>query len=339
MAFQIADRCQETSTTENTGTITLGGAVAGFQTFAAVGDGNTCFYTITDAADGAWEVGQGVYTASGTTLTRNLVASSTGSLIDWSAGTRNVFVSHPAHAAALTTAVKTSHYTATAADSIIMVNPAAATTITLPTAAAGTLGQRFKVHKVAGDYVVTVTDGGSSLVDGAANQYLYLAGDSFDLLCTHNGSAYIWLATSKHLQPHSAAVTQDSAQTISGGGAVGITFDSVDFEYGCEAVLTAGNEYIEVKRAGVYHAFVMVSIQVTSEAFCYVNVNGTALTDAKIVGIGYRMGNNYVVGSTLLDLSAADKLYASVYHNDMPSADTLVLNDRLKSRLQVMEVL
>ena len=61
MALVLADRVQETSTTTGTGTLTLAGAVAGFQSFAAIGNGNTCYYTITNAA-GSWEVGIGTYT-------------------------------------------------------------------------------------------------------------------------------------------------------------------------------------------------------------------------------------------------------------------------------------
>lgn len=98
MAFVIADRVQETTTTTGTGTITLAGAVTGFQSFAAVGDGNTTFYTIADQSGSNWEVGVGTYTSSGTTLSRDTVLSSSnsGSLVNFSAGTKNVFVTLPA---------------------------------------------------------------------------------------------------------------------------------------------------------------------------------------------------------------------------------------------------
>tara|TARA_R110000868_G_scaffold186918_1_gene429415 strand:- start:287 stop:982 length:696 start_codon:yes stop_codon:yes gene_type:complete len=96
MAFVVADRVQETTTTTGTGTVTLAGAVTGFQSFAAVGNGNTTFYTITDGTN--WEVGIGTYTSSGTTLSRDTVLSSSnsGSLVNFSAGTKNVFVTYPA---------------------------------------------------------------------------------------------------------------------------------------------------------------------------------------------------------------------------------------------------
>ena len=95
MALVVKDRVQETTTTTGTGTVTLAGAVTGFQTFAAIGDGNTCYYAITSGND--WEVGLGTYTASGTTLSRDTIleSSNSGSAITLS-GTSNVFVTYPA---------------------------------------------------------------------------------------------------------------------------------------------------------------------------------------------------------------------------------------------------
>jgi hypothetical protein len=98
MAFVVADRVQETTTTTGTGTVTLAGAVTGFQSFSVIGNGNTTFYTIADQSGSNWEVGIGTYTASGTTLARTTVLSSSnsGSLVNFGAGTKNVFVTYPA---------------------------------------------------------------------------------------------------------------------------------------------------------------------------------------------------------------------------------------------------
>lgn len=97
MALVIADRVRETSTTTGTGTLTLGGAVAGYQTFSSgIGNGNTCYYAIT--LDSDWEVGIGTYTASGTTLSRDtvLASSNAGSAVNFGAGTKDVFATYPA---------------------------------------------------------------------------------------------------------------------------------------------------------------------------------------------------------------------------------------------------
>ena len=96
MAFVVKDRVKETTTTTGTGTITLAGAVTGFQAFSVIGDGNTTFYTIAGGAE--FEVGIGTYTLSGTTLSRTTIleSSNAGAAVNFSAGTKDVFVTYPA---------------------------------------------------------------------------------------------------------------------------------------------------------------------------------------------------------------------------------------------------
>ena len=98
MAFVLADRVRETTTTAGTGTVTLAGAVTGFQTFSAIGNGNTTYYTIAGQGTSEWEVGIGTYTSSGTTLSRDtvLASSNSGSKVNFSAGTKDVFCDYPA---------------------------------------------------------------------------------------------------------------------------------------------------------------------------------------------------------------------------------------------------
>lgn len=94
------DRVQETSTTTGTGTYTLAGAVLGYQSFAVVGNGNTCYYCAM-GVDGngnpngdGWEVGLGTYASGGTTLARTTILASTNAnaAVNWAAGTRRIFV-------------------------------------------------------------------------------------------------------------------------------------------------------------------------------------------------------------------------------------------------------
>jgi hypothetical protein len=87
------DMVRETTTTTGTGTLTLAGASAGYQSFATAGlDGLTVTYRVS-VSGGAWEVSDGVFTASGGTLTRGkLRASSTGSRVSLPSGTKTVDV-------------------------------------------------------------------------------------------------------------------------------------------------------------------------------------------------------------------------------------------------------
>lgn len=98
MAFVVADRVKESTTSTGTGTVTLDGAGTGYQTFSAgVGANNTTFYTIASGASSQWEVGIGTVGAGGTTLTRDtILASSTGSIIDFTSGAKDIFCGYPA---------------------------------------------------------------------------------------------------------------------------------------------------------------------------------------------------------------------------------------------------
>src|SRR5512137_136874 len=98
MALVLADRVKETTTSTGTTAITLAGAVTGYQSFsAAVGNGNTTYYTIADQGGANWEVGIGTYTSSGASLSRDTVLSSSnsGTLVNFTAGTKDVFVTYP----------------------------------------------------------------------------------------------------------------------------------------------------------------------------------------------------------------------------------------------------
>jgi hypothetical protein len=118
MALVVKDRVQETSTTTGTGTFTLAGAVTGFQSFSVIGNANTTYYSIVGGAE--FEVGIGTYTSSGTTLSRDTVleSSNAGSLVNFSAGTKNVFVTYPAERAL---------YTDASSNAIALGTPASAT--------------------------------------------------------------------------------------------------------------------------------------------------------------------------------------------------------------------
>lgn len=103
MALVLADRVKETTNTTGTGTVTLAGAVVGYQSFAAIGNGNLTYYTIAGQGTSEWEVGIGTYTSSGTTLSRTtvLASSNSGSLVNFSSGAKDVFVTMPSEMSAL----------------------------------------------------------------------------------------------------------------------------------------------------------------------------------------------------------------------------------------------
>jgi hypothetical protein len=100
MAFVIADRVRETTTTTGTGTINLEGAVTNFETFTAnLSNGDTTYYAIVDNTNNAFEVGLGTFaTGSPNTLARTTIiaSSNSNSAVTLGSGTKDVFITIPA---------------------------------------------------------------------------------------------------------------------------------------------------------------------------------------------------------------------------------------------------
>jgi len=98
MPLILKDRVRETTAVTGTSSAVLLGAVTGFQSFAVIGNGNTCYYTIADQSGPNFEVGIGTYSTSGPTLARTTVLESSngGALVPFPAGTKDVFVTYPA---------------------------------------------------------------------------------------------------------------------------------------------------------------------------------------------------------------------------------------------------
>ena len=93
-----ADRVKDTSTTTGTGNFTLSGtAPTGYQNFNAAFGTDTYFYYCIQLQGGSeWEVGIGTLSAATTLVRDSILASSTGSAINFSAGTKDVFCTIPA---------------------------------------------------------------------------------------------------------------------------------------------------------------------------------------------------------------------------------------------------
>jgi len=93
MAISLGNRAKMSTSTTGTGTITLGSAETGYQTFAAAGitNGQTVRYVVEDGSN--FEIGSGTYTSSGTTLTRSVTESSNSDNAIVLSGGAKVFLS------------------------------------------------------------------------------------------------------------------------------------------------------------------------------------------------------------------------------------------------------
>ena len=101
MSLVLQDRVRETTAVTGTGSATLLGAVTGYQAFSVIGNTNTCYYVIADQSGPNWEVGIGTYSTTGPTLARTtvLASSNAGSLVNFTSGTKDVFVTQPSEKA------------------------------------------------------------------------------------------------------------------------------------------------------------------------------------------------------------------------------------------------
>jgi hypothetical protein len=189
MALILSDRVREQSTTTGAGTFTLTGAVVGFQTFSsAIGNGNTTYYTISNPGTNEWEVGVGTVSAGQLARTTILSSSNAGSLVNFSAGTKDVFVTYPAEKS---------------------VNEDVAGTVNITTLAAGTIS-------ATGAITSTVSTGTAPLVIASTTKVSNL---NVDLLDGADWAAPAAIGTGT---PNSGAFTTLSATgdvTFSGTGA------------------------------------------------------------------------------------------------------------------------
>ena len=98
----VGDRVRETTSTIGTGTVSLNGAVTGFQSFTnAFTTGSLVYYCITDALMN-WEAGYGTFTTGApATLSRTVIfaSSNAGAAVNFAAGNKDVFNTFPAYAA------------------------------------------------------------------------------------------------------------------------------------------------------------------------------------------------------------------------------------------------
>lgn len=107
MALIKADRVKETSSTTGTGALTLGGAMTGYRAFSSVCTTNDTIWYAIQAVDGSgaptgdWETGLGTYSGANT-LTRTTVYASSNSnaVVNFGAGTKQVWCGMPASRAA-----------------------------------------------------------------------------------------------------------------------------------------------------------------------------------------------------------------------------------------------
>ena len=319
MAFVIKDRVKETTTTTGTGTVTLAGAVSGFEAFSAIGNTNTTYYAIVHQSANEWEIGIGTYTASGTTLSRDTVLSSSNSdsAVTFTSGTKDVFCTYPAEKAVYTSAspsfvdtTLTGNFVGTSATFSDHVS-VSSFTVTGNTTIGGSLvgaSATFDDHVSVSSFAVTgITSIGGSLVGTSATFGDHVSADTLAVtgITSIGGSLVGTSATfGDHVSVSSMTVTGNvtASQYFGGGGNLtGVQATSAALATnvsGGYAVLTSAQISNNVSIGGGLYVNTSLGVGVASPlGQVHISKNAIAdivsLTDAASVSISFANGQNF----------------------------------------------
>ena len=316
MAFAVASRVKETTTTTGTGTINLAGAESGYQTFVAgIGTTNSTYYCIESGT--AWEVGLGTVTdATPDTLSRTtiLASSNSGSAITLS-GTSTVFCTQPGEHAVVANPYDSLTYSSNDGDTLVagmkyLVDTSGGTTaLTFPTAAIGNHGQSITVRKTTTDAnTVTLTVSGVTVK-------LWAQDDFVECVSVASGGGYAWKVFSHYFAPHIATVYRDSRWPSSGntsstwpGTRVDWT-DAYSYNVGPTTDVST-NHNITITRAGRYEITTSGTYALGSAyqaGFVAKTPSGGSVEYWDISGKGDN-GNYAVKVDILLDLAVGDAI-------------------------------
>jgi len=323
MAFVLKDRVKETTTTTGTGAVVLAGEAGGFQDFSsAIGNSNTTYYAIVHQSLDEWEVGIGTYGSASNNLTRNtLLSSSTGSSINFSAGTKDVFVTLPASEVVHTSASPsftnvsisgnlTVGGTVSVTSSATFKNHVSSSTLAVTgitsiggslVGTSATFDDKVSVSALA---VTGITSIGGSLVGTSATFTNHVSSSTLAVtgITSIGGSLVGTSATfSNHVSVNSLAITANvTAAQFYGGGAnlTGVSAGIATNVSGGYAVLTSaqisgnvsigGATYLN-STLGVGVASPLGQIHISKNAIATV----TSLTDAVNVSVGFANSQNF----------------------------------------------
>jgi len=219
MAFAVADRVKETSTTTGTGTLNLAGAEPGYQTFVAgIGTGNVTYYAIVNRATSEFEVGVGTVTDAATdTLSRDTVISSSNSdaLVNFGAGTKDVICTLPSEKSYVLDNAGDTTISADLSVTSISGSGAGLTTLNASNVSSGTL-PNARLDQQLQDVAGLATTGGKYIQGNGSNFVL-----SAYTLPTADGSANQVLQTDGSGAVSFATISADITGVTAGSGLTG----------------------------------------------------------------------------------------------------------------------
>lgn len=314
MTIVVADRVKVRARSTGTGPFTIESTFPGFQGFEAVGDGNETYYGIFDVV-GNWEVGQGTYTASGSTLSRDVIiaSSNSGSIVDFPDGGKTLYVTIPS--TILTTLagsipnsflnIAVSGQTTLSADSptdILTISAGAGIAITTDVSTdtltiASTASDSFKNIAVAGQNTIVADSQTDTLTLVAGSNITITTDDTTDSITITGATAGDTLPSQtgnagKYLTTDGSVL---SWGVVEGGGGGGGSSSSFDFTVAADdstmIVINAGETLKIIGGDGITTAS---------------NAEGAITVTASFSGSYLDLLNKPSIPSSLLDLGISD---------------------------------
>jgi hypothetical protein len=311
MAFVTADRVRDTSTTAGSGSFSVSGtAPSGYRTFSAVlSVSDTFYYSIQHQTLDEWEVGLGTYSSANTFARTTIYSSSNaGSAVNFSAGTKDVFITMAASRSIQLDAsgnatpsingiltlqsVQTGNFTAVANNSYPVNTTSGAVTVTLP--ASPSAGQIVQITDYAGTFATnacTVNPNGGKIRGSTSNFPLSIARESVALIYVDSTQGWAFISG---IIPSSVYST--SYLVVAGGGGAGYSRGGGGGAGGLlsgTASLTSGSVYtVTVGAGGTSGTSAGAATNGANSVF-----SGTGITTQTAIGGGKGADGNGAVGS------------------------------------------
>jgi hypothetical protein len=323
MAFAVADRVKETSTTTGTGTLNLAGAEPGYQTFVAgIGTGNVTYYAIVNRATSEFEVGVGTVTDAATdTLSRDTVISSSNSdaLVDFGAGTKDVICTLPSEKSYVLDNAGDTTISADLSVTSISGSGAGLTALNASNVSSGTL-PNARLDQQLQDVAGLATTGGKYIQGNGSNFVL-----SAYTLPTADGSANQVLQTNGSGAVSFATISADITGVTAGNGLTGGgTSGDVTLNVGAGNLIDVTADAIDVDLSELTTS----TSDADGDFFAVVDsLNAQKkLTKGNINISGFNNDSGFIDGSSLnasnLSSGTVPSARLSLVASDIPNLDT-----------------
>ena len=336
MAFVINDRVKETTTTTGTGTISLGGAVTGFETFGTgIGNSNTTYYAVTLPGTAEFEVGLGTLNSDSSTIARTTIISSSNSdsAVNFSAGTKTIFCTIPASKSVLLSDVGASTMNLSSADTHTGRYGSSSSPININVTVASK-----SAHPYQGD-----GSGNAYYLNGIESPALTLHGT--DGVTANSEYHYRFTLSSSDMSSHPFRLYLDAAKTTA--FTTGVTTTSTYLQiavdedtpsilyYGCSSHGYMGNYAIVLGSNVVNHNTALVSFPTATGTLVGTGDTGSVTNDMLAGSIASSKLAGSIADSKLSTISTAGKVElgaleidgASDVGEDLVDADLIIVDN------------